>query len=113
MVRGGGPGVRPGNRGWRVVVRTMLELFKQGAAVSGRLRNRRRRLVLTSVMLAMLLAWGTAASAAPGWTVVPSVDPSAGTNVLNAVAVRGPADAWAVGHFTAPDQDDDGPPLRV
>jgi hypothetical protein len=59
-------------------------------------------------MLAMLLAWGTAASAAPGWTVVPTVDPSASTNVLNAVAVRGPADAWAVGHFTAPDQDDDG-----
>jgi hypothetical protein len=64
--------------------------------------------VLTSVMLAMLLAWGTAASAAPGWTVVPTVDPSATKNVLNAVAVRGAADAWAVGHFTAPDQDDDG-----
>jgi hypothetical protein len=59
-------------------------------------------------MLAMLLVWGTAASAAPGWTVVPTVDPSAGDNVLNAVAVRGPADAWAVGHLTAPDQDDDG-----
>ena len=53
-------------------------------------------------MLAMLLAWGTAASAAPGWAVVPSVDPSAGTNVLNAVAVRSSSDAWAVGHFTAP-----------
>jgi hypothetical protein len=52
-------------------------------------------------MLAMLLAWGTAANAAPGRT-------SASTNVLNAVAVRGPTDAWAVGHFTAPDQDDDG-----
>ena len=59
-------------------------------------------------MLAMLLAWGTAASAAPGWTVVPTVDPSASTNVLNGVAVRGAADAWAVGQFTAPDQDDDG-----
>jgi hypothetical protein len=76
--------------------------------VSGRLRNRRRRLVLTSVTLAMLLAWATAASAAPGWTVIPSVDPSAGTNVLNGVAVRSSSDAWAVGHFTAPDQDDDG-----
>ncbi len=76
--------------------------------MSGRLRNRRRRLVLTSVTLAMLLAWGTAASAAPGWTVVPTVDPSATKNVLNAVAVLGAADAWAVGHFTAPDQDDDG-----
>jgi hypothetical protein len=76
--------------------------------VSGRLRNRRRRLVLTSVLLAMLLAWGTAASAAPGWTVVATADPSATKNVLNAVAVRGAADAWAVGHFTAPDQDDDG-----
>jgi hypothetical protein len=59
------------------------------------------------MMLAML-GWGTAASAAPGWTVVPTVDPSAGTNVLNAVAVRGPADAWSVGNFTAPDQDADG-----
>jgi len=76
--------------------------------VSGRLRNRRRRLVLTSVTLAMLLAWATAASAAPGWTVIPSVDPSAGTNVLNGVAVRSSSDAWAVGQFTAPDQDDDG-----
>jgi len=76
--------------------------------VSGRLRNRRRRLVLTSVTLAMLLAWATAASAAPGWTVIHSVDPSAGTNVLNGVAVRSSSDAWAVGQFTAPDQDDDG-----
>jgi hypothetical protein len=59
-------------------------------------------------MLAMLLAWATAASAAPGWTVVPTVDPSATKNVLNAVAVRNSSDAWAVGHFTAPDQDDDG-----
>ena len=76
--------------------------------MSGRLRNRRRRLVLTSVTLAMLLAWATAASAAPGWTVIHSVDPSAGTNVLNGVAVRSSSDAWAVGQFTAPDQDDDG-----
>ena len=59
-------------------------------------------------MLAMLLAWATAASAAPGWTVVHTVDPSATENVLNAVAVRSATDAWAVGHFTAPDQDDDG-----
>jgi hypothetical protein len=59
-------------------------------------------------MLAMLLAWATAASAAPGWTVVSTVDPSATKNVLNAVAVRNSSDAWAVGHFTAPDQDDDG-----
>jgi hypothetical protein len=59
------------------------------------------------MMLAML-GWGTAASAAPGWTVVPTADPSAGDNVLNAVAVRSSADAWAVGHFTAPDQDDNG-----
>jgi hypothetical protein len=45
---------------------------------------------------------GTAASAAPGWTVVPSVDPSATKNMLNAVATRSSSDAWAVGHFTAP-----------
>jgi hypothetical protein len=61
-----------------------------------------------SVTLAMLLGWATAASAAPAWTVVPTVDPSAGTNVLNAVAARSSSDAWAVGQFTAPDQDDDG-----
>lgn len=60
------------------------------------------------VTLAMLLGWATAASAAPGWTVVPTVDPSATKNVLNAVAARSSSDAWAVGHFTAPDQDDDG-----
>ena len=64
--------------------------------------------MLTSVTLAMLLGWATTASAAPGWTVVPTVDPSAGTNVLNGVAVRSSSDAWAVGQFTAPDQDDDG-----
>src|SRR4029450_536582 len=80
----------------------------RGPVVSGRLRNLRRRLVLTSVTLAMLLGWATAASAAPGWTVVPTVDPSAGTNVLNGVAGRSSSDAWAVGQFTAPDQDDDG-----
>jgi hypothetical protein len=60
------------------------------------------------VTLAMLLGWATAASAAPGWTVVPTVDPSATKNVLNAVAAGSSSDAWAVGHFTAPDQDDDG-----
>jgi hypothetical protein len=60
------------------------------------------------VTLTVALAWATAAGAAPGWTVVPSVDPSATKNVLNAVAVRSSTDAWAVGQFTAPDQDDDG-----
>jgi hypothetical protein len=40
--------------------------------------------------------------------VIPSVDPSAGTNVLNGVAVRSSSDAWAVGNFTGPDPDDDG-----
>jgi hypothetical protein len=92
--------------GWSL--RRYWSCSSKGAAVSGRLLNRRRRLVLTSVMLAMLLSWATAASAAPGWTVVPTVDPSAARNVLNAVAVRSSSDAWAVGHFTAPDQDDDG-----
>src|SRR5215216_4288235 len=67
-----------GGRGWSL--RRCWSCASKGAAVSGRLRNRGRRLLLTSVMLAMLLAWGTAASAAPGWTVVPTVDPSASTN---------------------------------
>jgi hypothetical protein len=70
--------------------------------------TRRRILLLASALLTLVMGWATAANAAPGWTVVPSVDPSAATNVLNGVAVRGSADAWAVGHFTAPDQDDDG-----
>ena len=80
----------------------------KGAAVSGRLRNRRGRVVLGLATLTMALAWATAAVAAPGWSVVPSVDPSASENVLNAVAVRNSSDAWAVGQFLAPDQDDDG-----
>ena len=76
--------------------------------MSGRLRNRRGRLVLGLATLTTALAWATAAVAAPGWSVVPSVDPSASENVLNAVAVRNSSDAWAVGQFLAPDQDDDG-----
>jgi hypothetical protein len=64
--------------------------------------------VLGLATLAMALAWATGAAAAPGWTVVPGVDPSASTNVLNAAAVRSPSDAWAVGQFLGPDPDDDG-----
>jgi len=70
--------------------------------------TRRKLLLLASALLTLALASATAASAAPGWTVVPSVDPSAGENVLNGVAVRSSTDAWAVGNFTGPDPDDDG-----
>jgi hypothetical protein len=70
--------------------------------------TRRKLLLLASALLTLALASATAASAAPGWTVIPSVDPSAGTNVLNGVAVRSSSDAWAVGNFTGPDPDDDG-----
>jgi hypothetical protein len=70
--------------------------------------TRRKLLVLAPTLLALAMVGATAASAAPGWTVVPSVDPSAGENVLNGVAVRSSTDAWAVGNFTGPDADDDG-----
>ena len=70
--------------------------------------RRKLLVVLASALLTLAMAMTTAASAAPGWTVVPSADPSAGENVLNGVAVRSSTDAWAVGNFTGPDPDDDG-----
>jgi hypothetical protein len=53
---------------------------------------------------ALLLA-GPAVAATPAWTVVPSPNPSATANVLNAVAARTATDAWAVGQFGATGDD--------
>jgi hypothetical protein len=59
--------------------------------------------------LIVALAAGTAI-AAPTWVVTPTVDPSPVkapfSNVLNAVTARTGTDAWAVGNFLGPDDDD-------
>jgi hypothetical protein len=60
--------------------------------------------VLGAAATAVLIA-GTAGAAA-GWVVVPSVDPSATANALNAVSARTSNDAWAVGFFTGPNEHD-------
>jgi hypothetical protein len=62
--------------------------------------------VLGLATLTMALAWATAAVTARAGRWFER--PSASENVLNAVAVRNSSDAWAVGQFLAPDQDDDG-----
>src|SRR5258708_23284007 len=54
---------------------------------------------------AVLLLTSTAMAATPAWTVVPSVNPSATANVLNAVSARTATDAWAVGQFQATGDD--------
>jgi hypothetical protein len=51
----------------------------------------------------LVLFAGAAMAAAPPWTVVPSVNPSATT--LNAVSARTAADAWAVGQFQGTGDD--------
>jgi hypothetical protein len=54
---------------------------------------------------AVLLLASTALAATPTWVTVPSVNPSATTNFLNAVAARTASDAWAVGQFQATGDD--------
>jgi hypothetical protein len=79
-------------------------------------RNRRRaprgapgrRRLLAPLPAAALLLAAAPASAASGWTITPSPNPSPVSDRLNGVAGRTAADAWAVGQFTAPDADDDG-----
>jgi hypothetical protein len=68
----------------------------------------RTALVLPAVGAAVILA--TPAFAAPAWVITPTVDPSAQkvpfSNVLNAVGARTGGDAWAVGNFLGPNDDD-------
>jgi hypothetical protein len=56
------------------------------------------------------LAVAGPAFAAPAWVITPTVDPSpqkvAFSNVLNAVGARTGTDAWAVGNFLGPNDDD-------
>jgi hypothetical protein len=52
--------------------------------------------IVVAALAALVVAAAAPASAAAGWTIVPSPTPSPGSD-LNAVAVPGTADAWAVG----------------
>jgi hypothetical protein len=65
-------------------------------------------MVLPAVGVAVALA--IPASAAPAWVITPTVDPSPATvpfsNMFNAVAARTGGDAWAVGDFHGPNEDD-------
>jgi hypothetical protein len=78
----------PGRRARRVAGRAAVALTGAGAAI----------------------ALAGPALAAPAWVITPTVNPSAQTvafsNVLNAVDARTPADAWAVGNFLGPNDDD-------
>ena len=78
----------PGRRARRVAGRAAVALTGAGAAI----------------------ALAGPALAAPAWVITPTVNPSAQkvafSNVLNAVDARTPADAWAVGNFLGPNDDD-------
>jgi hypothetical protein len=68
----------------------------------------RAAVVLPAVAAAIALAGP--AFAAPAWVITPTVNPSAQkvafSNVLNAVNARTSTDAWAVGNFLGPNDDD-------
>jgi hypothetical protein len=68
----------------------------------------RTAVVLPAVGAAIALAGP--ALAAPAWVITPTVNPSpqkvAFSNVLNAVDARTSTDAWAVGNFLGPGEDD-------
>jgi hypothetical protein len=68
----------------------------------------RAAVVLTAAGAAVALAGP--AFAAPAWVITPTVNPSpqkvAFSNVLNAVDARTSADAWVVGNFLGPNDDD-------
>jgi len=83
-------------------MKTMTRLLNRSPA--GR---RARRVVLPAVAAALALA--SPALAAPAWVITPTVNPSpqkvAFSNVLNAVGARTSTDAWAVGNFLGPNDD--------
>jgi hypothetical protein len=68
-------------------------------------RTGRAVVALTAAGAAAALA-GPAA-AAPAWVITPTVDPSP-ANQLTAVAARNSTDAWAVGTYLGPNDDDGG-----
>jgi hypothetical protein len=71
-------------------------------------KTRRTAVVLAAAGAAVALAGPV--FAAPTWVITPTVDPSpqkvAFSNVLNAVGARTGTDAWAVGNFIGPNDDD-------
>jgi hypothetical protein len=90
-------------------MKTMTRLLNRNHA--GRRARRvagRTAAVLPAVGAAIVLAGP--AFAAPAWVITPTVNPSpqkvAFSNVLNAVDARTGTDAWAVGNFLGPNDDD-------
>jgi hypothetical protein len=90
-------------------MKTMTRLLSRNLAG----RHARRVAGRTAVVLAAAGAAITLAGpalAAPTWVITPTVDPSpqkvAFSNVLNAVGARTSTDAWAVGNFLGPNDDD-------
>jgi hypothetical protein len=86
-------------------MKTMTRILNRNLA---RRRAGRIAVVLPAVGAAVALA-GTAV-AAPAWVITPTVNPApqrvAFSNVLNAVGARTSTDAWAVGNFLGPNDDD-------
>ncbi len=90
-------------------MKTMTRLLNRN--IAGRRARRvaaRTAVVLPAVGAAIALAGP--ALAAPAWVITPTVNPSpqkvAFSNVLNAVDARTSTDAWAVGNFLGPGEDD-------
>jgi hypothetical protein len=87
-------------------VKTMTRL--RNRTLAGRRAAGRTAAVLPVVGAAIALA--SPALAAPAWVITPTVNPSpqpvAFSNVLNAVDARTSTDAWAVGNFLGPNDDD-------
>lgn len=90
-------------------MKTMTRLLSRNLAG----RHARRVAGRTAVVLAAAGAAITLAGpalAAPTWVITPTVDPApqkvAFSNVLNAVGARTSTDAWAVGNFLGPNDDD-------
>ena len=91
-------------------MKTMARLLKRNLAG----RRGRRMAVRTTVVLpavgAAAIALAGPAFAAPAWVITPTVNPSpqkvAFSNQFNAVAARTSTDAWAVGNFLGPNDDD-------
>jgi hypothetical protein len=68
-------------------------------------RTGRAVVALTAAGAAVALAGP--AVAAPAWVITPTADPSPASQLL-AVGARTGTDAWAVGTFPGPDDDDGG-----
>jgi hypothetical protein len=90
-------------------MKTMARLLNRSPAGRRALRAAGRTAVaLTAAGAAIILA--SPAFAAPAWVITPTVNPSplkeAFSNQFNAVSARTSTDAWAVGNFLGPNDDD-------